>query len=229
MTPPNPTERHLRVTRTARYFVVGELSAATTEVWIALHGYAQLAEPFARALDPLRGEGRVVVAPEALSRFYLDEPAKRHRPDSPVGAGWMTREDRANEIADYVGYLDGVALAIRREAPHAALSVLGFSQGVATACRWVALGATRVSRLVLWGGAIAADLPKNESDGVFHGATVVLVAGRKDAIVPVKFMEKERATLSQLGVAAAMMEHDGGHSLNSDALRRLVLGATNDQ
>ena len=36
--------------------------------------------------------------PEGLSRFYLDDPRKRHGPDAPIGASWMTREDREHEI-----------------------------------------------------------------------------------------------------------------------------------
>jgi predicted esterase len=217
-----PDEYHLSVRRTARYFVLGELSEDTREIWIGLHGYSQLAESFAQALAPVLADGRVVVAPEALNRFYLDEPAKRHGPDSPVGAGWMTREDRLNEIKDYVGYLDDVAAALRRSAPAAGITVLGFSQGVATACRWAALGATRVSRLILWGGALASDLPSDRGDRVFGGAAVVLVAGRKDSVVPVKFMQKERAVLAGHGISADLLEHDGGHSLNSEALRRLA-------
>ena len=217
-----PAEHHITVRRTARFFVLGELDEHAREIWMALHGYSQLAESFARALAPVLAAGRAVVAPEALSRFYLDEPAKRHGPDSPVGASWMTREDRLSEIKDYVSFLDEVASAVRRDAPNATITVLGFSQGVATACRWAALGATRVSRLILWGGALAADLPADRGDRVFGGATVVLVAGRKDAVVPVKFMQKERAALEQRGIAAELVEHDGGHALNTDALRRLA-------
>src|SRR5690348_13629606 len=142
-----PLEFSLRVTRMARYFVAGEPTDTTRDVWIALHGYGQLAEQFLGALEPLSRDDRVVVAPEALSRFYLDEPAKRHGPESPVGASWMTREDRLNEITDYVRYLDDVAAAVKRVATKATITVLGFSQGVATACRWVSLGHTPVSRL----------------------------------------------------------------------------------
>jgi len=220
-----PIEFSLRVARMARYFVAGDPTDETRDVWIALHGYGQLAEPFLSALDPLAAEGRVLVAPEALSRFYLDEPAKRHGPESPVGASWMTREDRLHEIMDYVRYLDDVGDALRRVASKATINVLGFSQGVATACRWVALGHTPVKKLVLWGGALAADLKQGAPDGVFHGATVTLVAGKKDAIVPPKFMKKEQATLAALGVAADLLEHDGGHALNSTALRQLGVSA----
>jgi predicted esterase len=114
-------------------------------VWIACHGYGQLAAPFAQALEPLDDPTRVILVPEALNRFYPGEALRLHGPDSPVGATWMTREDRESEITDYVEYLDLVASTIRREMHHADVKVvaLGFSQGVATVCRWAALGKTR--------------------------------------------------------------------------------------
>jgi len=221
---PPPTERHLQVHRTARYFVAGEPGDKTTELWIALHGYGQLAEPFARVLAPLSNESRVIVAPEALNRFYLDEPAKRHGPDSPVGAGWMTREDRLNEIDDYVHFLDAVVDDVRRGIGRRDLRIvmLGYSQGVATACRWAALGKTRADRVILWGGAIAADLPTDRGDQLWYGASVVMVAGRKDTVVPVSFMEKERRTLTARGLRVDLVEYDGGHALHSETLRQLA-------
>lgn len=219
-----PIERHLQVRRTARYFVVGEPGDRTTELWIALHGYGQLAEPFARVLEPLSNGSRVIVAPEALSRFYLDEPAKRHGPESPVGAGWMTREDRLNEIDDYVRFLDAVADDVRRSIRGKELRIvmLGFSQGVATVCRWAALGKTRPNRVILWGGAIAADLPTDRGDQLWYGASVVMVAGRTDVLVPVTFMQKERRTLTERGLTVDLVEYDGGHALHSETLRQLA-------
>ena len=84
-----------------------------------------------------------IVAPEALSRFYDgDMQARMHR-DAKVGASWMTREDRLSEIADYIAYLDAVhesILARLGGARRLPVTVLGFSQGGATAARWVASG-----------------------------------------------------------------------------------------
>ncbi|NIP78275.1 MAG: phospholipase, partial [Gemmatimonadetes bacterium] len=86
------------------------------EVWFVLHGYGQLAERFVRRFDALPGvrDGmRAVVAPEALSRFYVEEEVTGpHGPESRVGATWMTRADREHEIRDYVEYLDRVAAAV---------------------------------------------------------------------------------------------------------------------
>jgi len=218
-----PVERFLHVRRTARYFLLGDPGPATRELWVACHGYGQLAEPFVEALEPLLDPARVIVAPEGLSRFYLDEPAKRHGPESPVGASWMTREDRLHEIEDYVAYLDAVTEAVLAYLSGHDLRVvgLGFSQAVATVCRWAAFGRRRLDRVILWGGAIAADRPTDRGARVFQGASIVMVAGRKDAVTPVKFMQGERARLMDHGVDVEFVEHDGGHALNSDALRRI--------
>ena len=101
---------------------------------MVLHGYRQLARRFLRRFEPVAGDHRRIVAPEGLSRFYADPGRGRHGPASAVGASWMTREDRENEIRDYVAYLDQLWQHLRTDSPgRTRLVVLGFSQGVATA------------------------------------------------------------------------------------------------
>ena len=137
-------ERHIRVTRSARYFTLGDAAASTTELWLVTHGYGQLAGEFLRAFTVLDDGSRLIVAPEALNRFYVVPVAHTQAADRPVGATWMTREDRENEIADYVDFLDAVYRESALGAAH--VTALGFSQGVATACRWAAMGNSRVDR-----------------------------------------------------------------------------------
>jgi hypothetical protein len=91
----------LAVPRTARVATLGGRNA--DEVWLVLHGYGQLASQFLHSFLPAARPGRLIVAPEALSRFYTTR-----KPDR-VGATWMTREARDAEIQDYLGYLDLVA------------------------------------------------------------------------------------------------------------------------
>ncbi len=98
-----PSEHHITVARTARYFTIGD--PAATEIWFVCHGYGQLAARFLKRFEPITEGARLVVAPEGLSRFYVGSGERR---DQPVGATWMTREDRLHEIADYVKYLDAV-------------------------------------------------------------------------------------------------------------------------
>src|SRR3989442_12895857 len=83
-----------------------------------------------------RGRGRLLVAPEGLSRFYVREMSEPVA-DRKVGASWMTREDRLQGIPDYVRYLDAVDAAVwggvARSRPPG--TVRGFLQGPPTPCR----------------------------------------------------------------------------------------------
>ena len=220
---PPPIERHLRVHRTARFYQLGTASSRIKELWIACHGYGQLAEPFARALSALDDGTRVVVAPEALSRFYRDEVARPHT-HSPIGASWMTREDRGHEITDYVEYLDSVTSTVRREigVQSIRVTVLGFSQGVATACRWTALGHTEIARLILWAGPFPEDLPTDRGNALFRGASLTVVAGTRDSVITPKVVDRNRDAMEALGLHADFMSFDGGHSLDSATLRRIA-------
>ena len=216
-------ERHLRVARTARLFFLGEPGRSTRELWIACHGYGQLASSFAPALEPLRANDRVVVAPEALSRFYLDDPVKRHGPDSPIGASWMTREDREREITDYVDYLDAVAEAVVAETPgNIRITGLGFSQGAATVCRWAALGRTKLARVVVWAGTLPQDLPAGNGAALFRGAELVLVGGRKDKLATPEALERDKTWLTERSIPARLLWHEGGHVLSSSLLREIA-------
>src|SRR3989454_4582762 len=148
-------EHHVGVSRTARYFTLGNSSSGVGEVWFACHGYGQLAARFLEKLRVLDGGRRYLVAPEGLSRFYLSESATERR----VGASWMTREDRLAEIEDYVRFLDAVSAEVLGLIDRSQITVhaLGYSQGAATVSRWAAVGKARVDHLVLWGGELPPD------------------------------------------------------------------------
>lgn len=215
--------RHLRVPRTARYYTLGD-PAHPAEIWIACHGYGQLAAQFAGALEPLDDGRRLIAVPEALSRFYLDEAMKRHGPDSPVGASWMTREDRDAEIADHIEYLDLLADSLAPPGRRVPIVALGFSQGVATVARWAARGRTHPDRVILWAGTMPTDLGERPGAPPFGTAMVTLVAGERDRLVPPAMLERSRAALAERGVTVRLESHPGGHALNSELLRRLAAG-----
>lgn len=204
-------ERHISVPRTARYYTLGV--AGSSDVWFVLHGYGQLARYFLHHFEGL-DEGRLIVAPEGLSRFYLDGSFGR------VGASWMTREDRGSEIGDQVTYLD--ALARECSAPGSTVNVLGFSQGVATACRWAALGKTRIQRMVVWGGSMPPELGQDPTACPWLQCTFDLVHGKADTVVGADVLERNASLLRSASVPFAIHEHDGGHSLDRLLLGRLL-------
>lgn len=209
-----PDLHRLRVARSARVYLVGDRSA--TEVWFVLHGFGQLAASFAEAFAPVAETGRLVVAPEALNHYYTDHRAKR------VGATWMTSEDRAAEIADYVAYLDHVAAEFLPESAASRVEVHGFSQGAATASRWVALGAVRPARLVLWGGEVPPDPPLESYRDRLNAADLTLVVGDRDQFISAERIGREAARLDAAGVRHTLHRFAGGHVVNPEVLVRLA-------
>jgi predicted esterase len=217
----DPREHRLCVARSARYYTLGD--EAAPEVWIACHGYRQLAGRFIRSLQPLADGSRLIVAPEALSRFYLDIDEGPHGPESRVGATWMTREDREAEIGDYVGYLDAVREAVGAGAPGARTIALGFSQGAATACRWATLGRSRPDRLILWAGVVPGDPALEDVAERLRRLRPILVAGSQDAYLTADRLAAERARLDAAGVPIRLLQFEGGHRIEPGALERLTM------
>ena len=218
-------QRHLCVPRTARYALMGSFDEALSEVWIVCHGHGQLAARFLSRFIPIERSDRMFVAPEALSRYYLHPPrGGPHAPDSPIGATWMTSEDRDFEIADYVGYLDlvhsEVFSQIRREKVR--LWVLGFSQGCATVARWVARGKVAPDRVVLWAGVLPPEMTREEAAVLSRRAPVTIVLGRQDEFASPELVTAQEARLKELDAAHQTIRFDGGHEIVPDVLRRLA-------
>jgi predicted esterase len=211
-------EHRLLVSRHARFFTLGDVETAT-DVWIVVHGYAQLASEFIAGFDGLEGEGRCIVAPEALNRFYREETGGSHA-TAPVGATWMTREDRVAEITDHVAYLDAVVQRVGGEGRR--LTALGFSQGVATVTRWIALGTTVVDRVICWAGNIPEDVDLAAPDRRFSRGGVDLVVGSRDRFATWANLDEQRRRLASAGVEHRLHTFEGGHRLDRDTLRMLA-------
>ncbi len=212
-------EHRITVARGARYFTIGR---PDREVWFVLHGYGQLAARFLRHFEPLDDGTRLVVAPEGLSRFYLTESPTERR----VGASWMTREDRLEEIADYVRYLDAVFEDVLRSSDRAriTLTALGFSQGAATACRWATMGVSHLDRLIVWGGEIPPDLDlaRTTIAGRMRALRVYLVYGRSDELFTPKIVAATEARLQGHGIPYVLAPFDGGHEIAGNVLRQVA-------
>src|SRR5437762_4601965 len=212
------SEHHLSVARMARYYTLGEPGA--TEVWFVCHGYGQLAGRFLRRFEPIADGTRLVVAPEGLSRFYVGDG--QHR-EQPVGATWMTREDRLNEIADYVKYLDAVyAEVVRGAAAEVRIRALGFSQGAATVSRWAALGTARLDDLVLWGGELPPDLDLVAAEQRSKRLRTTIVTGKQDAYITPKVLAGIERRLTERAIPFRTQVFEGGHEIEASALRRLA-------
>ncbi len=214
-----PAAERIRVGRTARYHRLGGGGPGLREVWFVLHGYRQLAGRFLRYFADLDDGTRFLVAPEALSRFYVDPAEGRHRGEHRVGASWMTREARDDEIADYVEYLDRLAGHLP-SAPRRV--VLGFSQGGHTAARWAVLGQRPPDELVLWGAYLPEDLPPDATRARLSGSELTLVRGSGDVHADPDRAAAEDRRLDDWGIDPWILDYEGGHRIHGPALDDLA-------
>lgn len=208
------TERHLKVQRTARYHQLGDPATARA-IWIVVHGYGQLARYFLNSFTDLAVD-RTIIAPEGLNRFYTDEAHQR------VGATWMTREDREHEIADHVAYLDALHTSIVLEVGDLPLGVLGFSQGVATACRWSFQGRSTIHRLVLWAGGLPPEPDPEQLHAAWSKVDLHVVLGTRDPYASDKELQQQGARLRMANVPHQVHRFQGGHELEQVLLFRLL-------
>jgi predicted esterase len=223
-------QRHLRVPRSARYSVMGSFDASLTEVWIVCHGHGQLASRFLTRFIPIEREDRLFVAPEALSRYYLT-PAQGgpHAPNTPVGATWMTSEDREREIEDYVRYLDLLYDEIFSVVPRKSvrLWVVGFSQWAATVARWVARGKVDPDRVVLWAGLLPPEFTAHDASALARRAPLTVVLGRHDEFAKPELVAAQESRFKEVGVSYELIRFDGGHEIVPDTLRSLAESSGN--
>jgi len=219
-----PREHHIQVGRTARYYTIGEPGPETRDVWFVCHGYGQLAGDFIRELEPIAEASRLIVAPEALSRYYLRTEPTFHSAEAKAGATWMTREDRDSDIADYVAYLDALydEIFARVQRENASVTVLGFSQGGATANRWLTRGRARADRLIMWGALLAGDSDLNQAATFFRNVQLTIVYGTRDQFAGEGMIADYEKLLREKNIPYELVTLDGGHRMDREALKKLA-------
>jgi predicted esterase len=209
--------KQIQVQKTARYFTLGSLTHATKYVWFVCHGYGQLANYFLKKFDALEDEQTFIIAPEALNRFYLEGFTGR------IGATWMTREERLNEIEDYVQYLNQLYTAVLADMDISKISIniLGFSQGVATVCRWVTSQHVKVDNLILWAGQLPADMNMGLTKKALSQTTMYVVYGKQDEFLKDVNHNEYINTFAVSGFAPQILPFEGKHEIHQETLVKL--------
>jgi predicted esterase len=216
-------EKHIRFNFSARYFTVGAITSETKKVWFVLHGYGQLAGYFLRKFNVLDAHNICVIAPEGLSRFYLEDVAKRSQGGSTrVGATWMTKENRLTDIENYLSFLDTVYKTEIGERQDIEVTVVGFSQGGATASRWALENKVRFDRLILWAGIFPDDMDFNRAHEVLQSKKIQVVYGTKDPFLTDERLVHMKTLTEKVKVASEVITFEGGHEIDEATLLQLV-------
>ncbi|HEX2900073.1 MAG TPA: phospholipase, partial [Bacteroidia bacterium] len=158
----------------------------------------------------------VILAPEGLSRFYLDGKWDR------VGATWMTKEDRIHEIEDQIEYLNRLQEMVQEQAPNVLETiVLGFSQGTATVWRWVMKGNVAPQHLILWAGSIPLDTLEKASEKM-KNCDLHFVLGDNDEYIKISDAQKQMENLHEIKPDARFWTFEGNHRMDAPTLSKIA-------
>ena len=199
-------EHNTRFELKSRYFTLGKLGAKTESVWFVIHGYGQLAKYFLKKFEPL-SESHFIIAPEGLSKFYQEGFSGR------VVATWMTKENRLTEIENYINYLNSIYVDLGLE--NYSINVLGFSQGVATASRWVLnQDKVKIKQLVLWSGQFPPDIDINSASQRLSAIKTQVVYGTQDPYITPDGIKSQVQFLEELGSKPIISTFSGAHDMD---------------
>jgi predicted esterase len=215
-------ERNVSFRYQARYYKSGTLDASTRQVWIVLHGYGQLAQYFIKRFEKLNEQKICIIAPEGLSRFYLSELTDTGRKDNKVGATWMTRENRLMDIGNYLHYLNTVYESELGTYPSLPVTLLAFSQGCATVCRWAAEGKVKFEKLVLWAGLFPPDMDFQAGHAALASKKTYMVTGDQDPFVTPERIKEFDDLAGRLGIQPEKIIFSGKHEIKEEIFTRLI-------
>ncbi|WP_300665303.1 dienelactone hydrolase family protein [Fluviicola sp.] len=207
----NSVEAVIEVPSSLRYRLIIPEGPVKHIVYV-LHGYGQLVAYFHLKFAGVASNDTLFVFPEGRHRFYLKGTSGR------VGASWMTREWREEDIRLNVLSLDLLHREISQKYPAEKITVLGFSQGGATAARWLAYGKINCDHFISWASVYPPDLEIEEYTSVAKKCTFVL--GTEDEYFPAPEQEALISGYRSKGIQIARFE--GKHDIHEETLIALL-------
>ena len=201
-------KHHITINKTATYYTLGNIKTAKT-IWFVLHGYGMLAEFFIKKFEPIVDDNNCIIAPEGLSKFYTKGFYGR------VGAGWMTKEDREVEITDYINYLNQLYREMINGRKDLKINVVGFSQGGATASRWIANNQTSIHNFILWSSIFPEDMNFKSFGKDF---STYIIYGNQDEFAKPEHFTQQKKLLKDSNIDVKIIEFDGTHDIPENIL-----------
>lgn len=204
-------EKNIIVKKSARYYASDPNPEKLKSVWFVLHGYAQLAKDFIKEFEFLADDNTLIIAPEGLSKFYSR---------NNIGASWMTKEDRLNEIDNYINYLNILfeEIETKYNLSTAKLNLLGFSQGVHTAVRWFIGTDYYFHQLHL----CSSDFPKDADFDILKNklqkSKMYFIYGKDDDVIAKQTYQESLNLLKINEIGFEEIIFDGEHTIDKNSI-----------
>lgn len=206
-------ENEVRYQISNTYSTLFEPSKEGKQIWFVCHGLGHLSRYFIKYFSDLDPDRNYIIAPQASAKYYLNTEYNR------VGASWLTKERTADEIENVLSYFDRIHEAESIDPGN--LVVLGFSQGVSVALRWIVRRKIPCRKLIMYAGRAPHELKSEDLQFLLSAGTqVYYVYGVDDPYITAELMHTEKQRLDHL--FAGQVEYvsfGGGHHIDSSVIR----------
>jgi predicted esterase len=199
-------EVHSVATTTHGRVLLRRAGAAARGVLAGFHGYLENADVQLARLETIpRADEWTLLSLQGLNRVYRGRT-------SHVVAGWMTRQDREDAIADNLNYVQA-ALRLVDAAERTRLVCAGFSQGGAMAFRAGTLAGLPAAGIV----AVGSDVPPELlADASLRFPPVLLGRGSDDEWYTAAKFDADVAALRARGAEVEAVVYAGPHEWNDE-------------
>lgn len=207
-------EKELTYKTRNTYSTLNQLTPKTKYIWFVCHGMGYLSRYFLKYFEGLDADKNYVIAPQAPSKHYLGTQFNH------VGASWLTKEKTILETENIMHYFDAIFEA-EGISYNKNLIVMGYSQGVSVAMRFMAKRKLPAEILLIHSGGIPNELTKDDFN--FFEGKVKLIYGTKDEYLDAQRIQAEQEKAQNLfGKQLDIISFDGKHEVNKDILEKLI-------
>ncbi|WP_299275012.1 esterase [uncultured Psychroserpens sp.] len=207
------TEKEISYAITNSYSTLNTLSSSTKNVWFVCHGMGYLSRYFLKYFKGLDTKDNYIIAPQAQSKYYITSKFKH------VGASWLTRENTSLETKNVMTYFDSI-FEQEQLPDRINLIVMGYSQGVSVAMRYLAKRQLQCSHLILHSGGIPEELTAH--DFKFFSGKTSLIYGINDEYLNDERMQREQSKAQNLFNNLDIIPFEGIHEVNTTILCNMV-------
>lgn len=208
-------QHHVPVSTEASYCTLNNLTEKTERVWLVFHGYGQLAHYFIKKFEILDPEKNFIIAPQGLSKYYLNGFYGR------VGASWMTKEDRLTDIQNQYSYIDSV-LKDAGDISTKKLIYFGFSQGTATMGRYAGHAKIPFEKMVIWAGTFPPDIESQEYDFLTRREEISYFTSKQDPFFKPEMVDTQNEVISKIfGMPPLLKWYEGEHTVIPELLKTI--------
>lgn len=208
-------ERLVSYQTTNSYSTLNTLDEQTEHIWIVFHGIGYLSRYFIRLFQHLDPKKNYIIAPQAPAKYYKGEDYRK------VGSSWLTKENTDVDKDNVLNYID--ALIANEKLPRDKnLIVLGYSQGVSIASRWITSRKIKCNALLLISGGFPRELAKEDVSFLEDETRIIHILGDKDPYFSKEKIDAEKEKLKLIMPKIEFRTHRGGHELNPKTLENIL-------